>query len=610
MLGVDQFASGIPGEYQIERVLGQSELGSAYLAYQPTHGRHVMITTFNLPRWIADGDYEQLRSSLVREAEVLTRLAHPHIMPIYSLGLQPRYLYLTTAFVKVPSLGQFLKQNVRFTPEQTLIILKQLASGLEYAHSQGVTHGTLSLSNVMVTDELHMRIAGFGIHSMFAVLGNPQRNQTLAHLTSEHGTFLGSPVYLSPERVLGQVIDPRSDIYALGVMLFELLSGSKLFTGTNPLEVALQRLQQPLPSISAVCPEVPAAFDLLFGNMLERDPARRTQYVGDAVATFERILKTLNPETSATMLAAEYQTLGSDVTLPPTVNWFDEPFNQGEAGNASFSQPPVPNEASTQLPAPTRPDLNSLGGVDPFAWWTNTSTGLRAAPSPSRTPGTFSQHTSTRLNNSKASPRQRTVRQDRRKLVKSIIIGSATVGTLTLGSISFAHFVQSMKQSQVASNASPTNGTTPGVSKTPAGQTQPTPGKKGSPTAHPTQQPTPTQQKQPTPTPVPAHTGTVIGSTNQAVNTAVIFKNPATGVSSLLIRLANGNFEACERTCTHEPSPANLVNYIAGNQTLKCPTHGAIFNTQNNFAHLSGPGHGSLQSIAIRVNADGTITTG
>lgn len=608
MLETGQFASGIPGGYQIERRLGRSELGSAYLAYQPTRGRRAMITIFKLPRGISAHDQEQLRLRLTREEEVFTRLIHPHTMPIYCIGIQPGYLYLVTAFVKEPSLGQVLKKNVRFSPEQTLAMLKQLAAGLEYTHSQGVAHGTLSLSNVMVSDQLTMRIAGFGLHTMLEILGSTQKKQPLAHLTSEYGTFLGSPEYISPERVMGLPVDARSDIYALGVMLFELMSGSKLFQGKDPLEVATQRLQQSIPSIHAVCSEVPAAFDLFFSHVLERDPAKRTQYVGEVVSTFERILQTLNPAKWASAVGIEQQALGSDVTIAPTVNWFDEPMtelNQWEpeapaqtdqAPNAALiRRPSTPGAQSGPLP-PAGHNPNSLGGIDPFAWWTNTSPKLQAAQTSSRTPGTFAQRPPVRMNSTGSLRRVKPAQQDRRKLVKSIVIGTATVGALTVGGISFAHFTQSMNQPRVAANNTSVTGSTSGT-------------KQASPAKKPTSktQPTPKPQKHQTPQ---AHTGTVIGSTNQAVNTAVVFKNPVTGVSSLLIRLANGNFEACERTCTHEPSPENLVNYVAGNQMLKCPTHGAVFNAQNKFLHTAGPGDGALKSIAIRVNADGTITTG
>ena len=209
------------------------------------------------------------------------------------------------------------------------------------------------------------------------------------------------------------------------------------------------------------------------------------------------------------------------------------------------------------------------------------------------------------------------------------------MGILGIGGISFARFIESTKQSQFGntqtaftnnttstSSSSPTQGTTPSAthgtqqtptqSKTPKAQPSPTKGTQPTPQSTPgatqTPQPTPKPtQPPPTPTPTPPqHTGTVIGHTNMSNNSSVTFTNPADGQGSLLIRLSNGNFVACERACTHAGVP---VNYDPGSGQIVCPAHGAIFNPSNG-SHVSGPGNGPLPTVSIRVNADGTITTG
>ncbi len=297
-------------------------------------------------------------------------------------------------------------------------------------------------------------------------------------------------------------------------------------------------------------------------------------------------------------------------------------------------------QPGTSDPAEINP--NSLGGMDPFAWWTSTSTGLQAA---SPTPGTFARRTPppVRLNSNRSRSRRRPAQEDRRKLITLILTGTAAAGILTIGGISFEHFTQSMNQAQLASGSAavtgsapttgntttaggttttgntPTTGSTAGTQKTPGSSQSPTPikGAQGSPTAQPTQgkqltptprpNPTPTPKPPPTPTPTPGHTGTVIGHTNQATNSAVSFTNPADGQGSLLIHLPNGTFVACERACTHQGVP---VDYNAGSQQLHCPAHGATFNPSSGFVCTGGPGNGPLAKVSIRVNGDGTITTG
>ncbi len=651
--GVGQLVGRTLGEYRIERLLGHGQLGAAYLGRQLSRGRTVMITTFNFPEGISAQERDHFTVRFAQEGAALVRLTHPNILPIYDFGEQPGYLCQVTAFVKGASLGQVLKQQGRFTPQQALDVLKQVASGLDYAHSQGVVHGILRLSNVLLNNDLTVQIAGFGVRAMLEVSGKRQGRQPQAYFFSTSGTLLGSPENISPERVLGNPVDARSDIYALGVMLFELLSGTLPFSGANPLDMALKRIQQPVPSAHAVCPDVPETLDLVINKTLERDPAKRYQHAGDIAESFERVLTMLEVTQQATDSRTQQLAQGPQLTLPPTVNWFEEAVIPSEkwqlvppivtghmpvVTTSSSSEKPakvlagswqmhpsatvqpdsptemVPAKEALSPPAGSRPE--SLAGVDPFAWWSATS----PKPGAPLEPGTFTQRSPVRLARSNQRSRRRPAQQDRRKLLKLMAVGTA--GVLTVGGISFAHFIQSLKQSQsqianapTAGSTAPatTQGNTPTVGSTNGTQTTPasskSPTAQTSPSATKAPQPSPTPQPtQPRPTPTqPSHTGTVIGYTNQPTNSSKYFTNPADGQGSSLLHLPNGNFVACERACTHEQVP---VNYDPASHQLVCPAHGAIFDPLNGFSLVSGPGNGPLAKVSIRINADGTITTG
>src|SRR2546421_2586514 len=619
MLSVDQLVGRTLGEYQIERLLGHGQLSAVYMAQHQSQGRTVMVTTFNFPDSMVVR--ERFAERFAQEGAALVGLKHTNILSTYDFGEQAGFPYLVTAFVKGASLSQVLKQQTRLTPRQTLDILKQLAAGLDYAHSKGVTHGILSLSNVLVSNELTVQIAGFGLKTLLEVHGNTQSKQPQAHLFSESGTFLGSPEYMATERVLGIPTDARSDIYALGIMLFELLSGTLPFRGSTPLESALKRVQQPVPSLHTVSPDVSQALDLVVGKALERDPARRYQRAGEIAGAFDRVLTVL--EAAAKTPATRTQQLAHDpqITMPPTVNWFDEDVLP--SGKWQLMPPIVTGHLPAVLPSSSDKDAqrspasskgDSLAGIDPFAWWSATS-----AKTPTVTPGTFTQRPPVRLMTTKGGARRHPAQQDRRRLVTLIATGGAVAGVLAVGGISFAHFAQSMKLAQTQIANVPTSGPTSTQGKTPApgatrgSQNTPTPARTPAPKPSPTKaaQPSPTAQPTPTPPPPtptpPSHTGTVIGNTNQQVNTSHDFSNPADGQGSLLIRLQNGNFVACEKACTHEGVP---VYYDGGQQKLVCPAHGAIFDPMNGFSHVSGPGHGPLPCVSIHVNGDGTITTG
>jgi serine/threonine protein kinase len=659
MLRVDQLEGRTLGEYQIERLLGHGQLGAAYIARQLSQGRPVMMTMINFAEAPSAQERGQFVTRFAQERATLVRLTHPHILPIYDFGEQSGYLYLVTAFVKGASLGQVLKQQGRFTPDQTLDVLKQLATGLDYAHSKGAVHGILSLSNVLISTDLTVQIAGFGLRTMLEVCGNTQNTNPQAFLFSTSGTLLGSPEYVSPERVLGKPVDARSDIYALGVMLFELLSDTLPFSGANPLDMALKRIQQPVPSVHAVYSDVPEALDLVMSKALEREPAKRYQRAGEIAALFERVLTILEAMQGATASGTHQMVQGPQLTLPPTINWFEEPVlpsgkwqlmppivtghmpvvtsspsvqktawdgvesgqmeRTGAATQPDSSTEMVPVNETLPPPAGSRPD--SKGGADPFAWWSATSPRPKTqAPAP----GTFIRRSPLRPARSNPRPR-RPAQQDRRNLVKLMALGTA--GVLTVSGISFAHVVQSLKQSpsQIANapttgsttstttqGNTPTTGLTTGTHKTPTPSKSPTakPSPSATNGAQPSPTPRPTQPPQPTPTPTPSHTGTVIGHTNMPKNSSVSFTNPADGQGSFLIHLGNGNFVACERACTHVGVP---VNYDPGSGHLVCPAHGAVFNPLNGLSYVPGsgpPGLSPLHNVTIRVNSDGTITTG
>lgn len=596
MIRVDPLASGTIGEYQIERQLGQSRLGAAYLARHIWNGHIVMITVFNFSEEISARQREQFTTRMIQEKPALVGLAHPNILPIYEFGEQSGNLYQAVALTKGVSPARLLKQQGRFTPVQALNILKQLAAGLDYAHAKGVVHGLLSLSNTLINDDLTVQIAGFGLRTMMEACGSKQNRQPQGYLFSTNGTFMGMPAYISPEQVQGQPIDARSDIYTLGIVLFELLTGSLPFKGDHPLDIALKRLHHSVPSLHAAYPDIPEALGLVIGKTLNLDPARRYQCAGDIATAFERVLQLLQQveKTSAPRTGQLQQ--DAQITLPPTVNWFDEAQNPSDKWQ---SMPPL--VTGTMPAVPPAGDSDSMAGFDPFAWWSATSASSKTSAfrkSPARK--------TVRLKSNKSRSRSRALHEDRRKLVGFIVAGTVTAGVFGVGGISFAHFVSSLKQSQSQIASGPATGSTPTTSirgNTPA--TAPTQGthKTPAPSRSPTPKPSPSAAK----SPPPSHTGRVIGYTGQPDNSAQNFTNPADGNGSLLIHLGNGNFVACERACTHE---GVAVNYDPGQGKMVCPAHGAVFDPLNGFNHISGPGNGPLPGVSIRVNQDGTITTG
>lgn len=458
MLSIEQLVGRTLGEYQVERLLGQGQLGAVYLGQQKSGGQAVAITTFNFPAGISAQARESFSARFAQQEAILTRLDHPNILPIYAYGERADYAFLVTSFVKAASLSQALKEQGRFTPEQTLSVLKQVAAALDYAHGNGIVHDVLSLANILVINKQQVQIAGFGLKTLLDLHGNTQLKQLPAHLLNANGKFLGSPEAISPERVLALPTDACSDIYALGVMLFEMLSGTPPFSGTDSLEIALKRIEQPSPSLHVRCPEIPEPLAQVVNKALERNPAQRYQHARELATAFEQTLQVATAEQTP---AARTRQVRQDtqITMSPTVNWFDEDMlasrkrqamQPAEAGNTSGIAPPATPEKPVQ---PTQVD--AIPGVDPFALWSATSAKTEAL-----TPGMFTRRPTVSLSAGRRRSRPRPAQADRRRLVKLIVVGTATAGVIGVGGISFAHFMQSVKQLQSRAANAPAIGST------------------------------------------------------------------------------------------------------------------------------------------------------
>jgi serine/threonine protein kinase len=608
-LPVDQLAGTTLGRYRVEQLLGSGNLNAVYTVRELEQGSAEMLTAFIIPAQFSPHARAQFLSRFHQEMSLLKQLQHPYILPVFDYGEQYGCPYFVTPLITSGSLAKALKQQTRYTPAQVLEILKQVAEGLDFAHSAGVVHGSLKPANILLNGEHGVLIAGFGLVHILAMRGIEQSDQPYAHLFSIAGTFLGAPEYIAPEVVEGAPIDARSDVYALGIVLFELLSGRPPFSGTDPLTVAMQHVQQPVPSLKEVCPDLPPALDLVLQQALARDPAQRFSSAGRLARALERVLQLLEVAADMPAPATHNKTMGDAATLPPTINWFEEelpPGNQqGTTQAASAASPAFQAEVAAPKAYTAQDDAKA---VDPFVWWSTTSMAAAKAPEA----GTFNQGPATAQHSVRR--RQAPDKMRRRTVALLATGGVIAAGVLGAGGLSLAHL---LKQSpgQTGTNMgshTPTSGSASSNTQATQSQNTPTSTTSAKPTStaqHKQNQPTssPPTKQPPTPTPTPGHTGTVIGSASQGANTATVFSNPADGRGSLLIHLPGGSFVAFERACTHQ---GVAVNYNAGTGKLVCPAHGAIFDPTAGARVLRGPANRPLASVPIHVNGDGTITTG
>ncbi len=290
-VSTDQLVGQTVGHYTVKSLLGRGRLSAVYLAQHPSQNHSAALTTFIIPDRFTSDARTRFTQRFTREAAALTALSHRNLLSIHEYGEQFGYPYLITPYMTNGSLADTLKQQGRCTPAYALEVLEQVAAGLDYAHRKGVFHGTLKPSNILLNTDQNLLVAGFGLVHMLQMRGIEQNDQPYSYLLSVADTFLYASAYIAPEVVQGQPIDSRSDIYALGVILFELLSGKPPFSGTSPLDTAMQHVQRSIPSLHKLSPDIPISMELVVNHALARDPSQRFQRVSELVEAFSQVCK-------------------------------------------------------------------------------------------------------------------------------------------------------------------------------------------------------------------------------------------------------------------------------------------------------------------------------
>ncbi|MBR0345509.1 MAG: serine/threonine protein kinase, partial [Rudaea sp.] len=231
------------GHYDLVAELGRGGMGVVYKGYESQLHRYVAIKV------LADSLAHDpaIKERFLREARSMAALNDPHIIQIYFIGEDEGQTYFVMEFVDGESLSSVLKRETRLKPEQAAKIVYQTALGLATAHDRGVIHRDIKPGNIMIDSRGNVKIADFGIALSSADLSKK--------LTST-GEFVGTPGYLSPEVCLGKLVDQRSDIFSLGIVLFEMLAGRMPFTDESPLGLMLEVVKAEIPDVCSLNADV------------------------------------------------------------------------------------------------------------------------------------------------------------------------------------------------------------------------------------------------------------------------------------------------------------------------------------------------------------------
>jgi serine/threonine protein kinase/DNA-binding XRE family transcriptional regulator len=259
--------------YLLGEKIGAGSFGAVYRGVQPLIEREVAIKII-LPQYANHPDFIRRFEA---EAQLVARLEHPHIVPLYDYWREPGVAYLVMRLLRGGSLHDLIARGP-LSLDQINRVLDQIGAALVAAHRSGVVHRDLKPSNILLDEDCNAYLADFGIAKN---LGSPDA-------PTQSGLVIGSPAYISPEQALSEPVRPQTDVYSLGVMVYEMLTGARPFAGDTPMLLIQQHLYVPLPRLSAQRDHLPAALDDVIAHATAKNPDERYADVDLMVADFKR----------------------------------------------------------------------------------------------------------------------------------------------------------------------------------------------------------------------------------------------------------------------------------------------------------------------------------
>ncbi len=347
----DNLTGKILGTCLLEKRIGQGGMGAVYLAKQIRPSRFVAIKVL-LPNVTPNSSlYKEFLTRFRREADVIARLEQINIIPIYEYGEQDAMAYLVMPYLAGGSLGDLLVRNGALSLQEAVPFIDQAAAALDYAHAHGVIHRDLKPGNFLLSTEGRLVLADFGIARMIQ-----DSDSTFRAALTGTGMLLGTPEYMAPEMLNDEAIDHRTDIYALGIVLFQMLSGHVPFKGNTPFAIATKHLQEPPPSLHQMSPAIPPAVDTIIRKALAKKREDRFASAG-AMAQALRNAVTNPGYLSETQERNAPTVLSPPRVMPPTV-----------AVPRQETPPPVDqtvySSSGTSAPTRLRSEPSSGGFID------------------------------------------------------------------------------------------------------------------------------------------------------------------------------------------------------------------------------------------------------
>lgn len=322
------------GVYTLTELLGRGGMAAVYRGYQEAIDRSVAIKIMPSD-WLTDPNFLK---RFMQEAKVLAKLTHPAILPLYEFGEANSVPYIVMPLMSGGSLADYLKKTGALSLDETIKILTPIADALDFAHSQGILHRDLKPNNILFDQRQAPYLADFGIA------------KSMEGGTNITGTgIIGTPDYMSPEQARGDVLDHRSDLYSLGVMAYQMLTGDVLFHATTPMGVIFKHVTDTPPMPRQLRPDLPEGVDDVLAKILAKDPNERyqkaqdfvrslAQSAGMTVSQFEITSAVTHPTPNTVTPAPDVQS--APPIMPQTMPQTVRPIG-AQTPPAGFTPPPI-----------------------------------------------------------------------------------------------------------------------------------------------------------------------------------------------------------------------------------------------------------------------------
>ena len=344
-------ATVINDRYEIHKRVGRGGMADVFLARDLLLDRQVAMKIL-FPEFAVDPNFvERFR----REAQAAANLSHPNIVNVYDWGKYEGTYFIAMEYVQGRNLAEILKTNKQLTPKQAAEIASEVAAALGFAHEAGLAHRDIKPANVMIGSNGQVKVADFGI-------ARAMNSATESNLT-QAGSVMGTASYFSPEQAQGAQPDPRSDLYSLGIVMYEMVAGRPPFTGENPVSIAYKQVHDKPQPLNQLVEGVPRPFEAIIAKLLAKDPKLRYP---SAHALRDDLRRFRNGEQVQALVAAAARpgTPAAGVTRPPTAVpgttqpiGTTPPVTEPYSGAQPTAHPPIAGAPTGVMPQQPGPEL-------------------------------------------------------------------------------------------------------------------------------------------------------------------------------------------------------------------------------------------------------------